>query len=150
MGLYDLLHIEPEGGITKVSQALDPKEPELALAYAQNFWDSGNQIVVLVFAVAFGFFLAIAQSLDLRALAATHKTKLVWLAVFGNAALAFLLFRLYVHEHRIVSTLTGNRTLIDGIDSAFEMRLILLLVNLGIYLWIMLFVVKSNAINSSK
>jgi hypothetical protein len=147
MSLYELFHVLPLGGVAKFPQAAEGKEAELGLNYVHDFWESGNHVVGLTFAASFGFYLIIAQNPQLRTLAFNRRSELAFLAVFGNAALAFLLFRLVVHEYRLVSALTANATALDAVWSAFEMRMTLLVVNLAIYLWIVLLVVKSSSLD---
>lgn len=123
---------------------LVPLDLKTAQSYAQKFWDAGNQVVLLVYAAAFGMYVALGQSIELRNRAVYHESKLVGLALLGNAALIFLLWRMSCHEYRLTRTYTKHPLLIDALWSAFHMRIVLVIVNLAIYLFVLTVVLKST------
>jgi hypothetical protein len=110
---------------------------DFALAYSQRFGDAANQIVTLMFGLAFAVYLALAGSADVRALLRLYSW-LPWLltgiSAFGNGALIFVLYRLCFHEKRIVCSINSNENLIDSIQSAFEIRVGMLIFNTTLYL----------------
>ena len=120
--------------------ATNDGESGLATAYAQKFWDAGNQVVTLIFALAFGVYLSLAGSIDIRCLAAERLWHLVSLAIIGNALLGFVLYRLGFHELRVVKMITSDSEFLDSVKSAFHLRLGLLLFNTVLYLAIVGFI----------
>lgn len=128
--MKDLFQVEPAQGY----KSLSGKEPDLAMGYAHKFWDAGNQVVVLIYGAAFGVYLALRDGSVFLEGAKEHRNYIIVLAIISNAALMFLIFRLYVHEHRVSKAITNNEILLDGIKSAFHMRLALVLINLLIYI----------------
>lgn len=115
---------------------------ETAQPYSQKFWDAGNQIVLLAYGAAFGTYLILAQYDKLRNPAIDHKIALIALALLGNAALMYLLWRMACHEYRLTRTYTKNPVLIDAIWSALHMRLVLVAVNLLIYVFVLTVILK--------
>ena len=115
----------------------DFREKDLAFAYSQRFYDVGNQIITLKFGLAFAIYLALAGSPDIRALLRLHPW-LPWLltgiSILGNGALIFVLYRLCFHEKRIARSINSNANLIDSIQSAFEIRVGMLIFNTALYL----------------
>jgi hypothetical protein len=85
----------------------------VAQPYAQKFWDAGNQIVLLVYAAAFGFYIVVAQYPEARGKAVEHVLQLVGLALGGNVLLTILLVRLAIRPE---ASVPANRR-IDSISS---------------------------------
>ncbi|WP_413710652.1 hypothetical protein [Rhizobium sp. Rhizsp82] len=111
--------------------------------YAHKFWESANQVVALIYAAAFGVYLALSQGEKALAAAREHVTGLCFLAIAGNAGLVVLLVRMAVHEYRFTRKYSNDPVLIDGVWSAMHMRIALVLINLGIYLYVILWVIAS-------
>ena len=104
-------------------------ETELAAAYAQKFWDAGNFIITLIFVLAFAVYAALAASCDSRRIAAERWLVLLPVAVIGNVGLWIVLWRLVVHESRVLKLITDNSEFIDSIESAYDLRKAMLLFN---------------------
>lgn len=116
---------------------------EAAQSYAQRFWEAANQVVVLTFGAAFGFYIIVGQSIDLRNNAVDHRLLLTGLALCGNAALGFLVWRMACHEYRLTRCYSDHPGLIDAVWSAFDMRVGLLVANLIIYFIVLWGVLKT-------
>ncbi|MBX5164792.1 hypothetical protein [Rhizobium sp. NZLR4b] len=134
----DLFSVNPK----EVNYETHPLDRETALPYAQKFWEAGNQVVLLIYAAAFGFYIALSQREDLSSIAIQHRFELIAIAIFGNAALIYLLWRMACHEYRLTRTYTTNPLLADAIWSALHMRIGLVVVNLSLYLYVLLKVLE--------
>lgn len=117
-----------------------PVSKELAAAYAQKFWDAGNLIVGLMFSLAFGVYLVLVEHEGSRILIYEHICILTVLALIGNGSLGYLLYRLCLHEMRILSAVTDDANFIDSIQSGLEIRFGLLAFNTTMYLMVIWFV----------
>jgi hypothetical protein len=117
-----------------------PGAKELAIAYAQKFWDAGNSIVTIIFGLAFAVYFALAQYDGLRPIVHRHIVLLVALALVGNTLLGIVLWRLCLHEKRTIQLIVDDPTFLDSVQSAFEIRLGLLIFNTVMYLGILWFV----------
>ncbi len=124
----------------------NPLERDVAQPYAQKFWEAGNQIVLLMFGAAFGTYVILAQSPELRNKAIDHIWFLVLLALAGNATLGYLLWRMACHEYRLTRCYSEHPGLLDAIWSAFHMRIWLMVVNLSIYICVLIWVLKSTPV----
>jgi hypothetical protein len=115
---------------------LETKEREIDLAavYAQKFWDAGNSIVTLMFALALAVYATLASSAPVRCLAHRWWGPLIAVAVIGNVGLGFALWRLMIHEARLLGLVTDNATLLDAVVSAFHIRAVMLAINTTLYL----------------
>src|SRR5258707_6634455 len=103
--------------VTERSEILNHNsiEKDFALAYSQSFYDSGNQIISLMFGLAFAVYFALAGSADIRALLRLHwwlPWLLIVISILGNGALIFVLSGLCFHEKRIVCHIDSNTNLI--------------------------------------
>ncbi|NKK60700.1 hypothetical protein GFM44_33250 [Rhizobium leguminosarum bv. viciae] len=120
----------------------NPLDREIAQSYAQRFWDAGNQTVLLIYAAAFGVYVALGQYPELRNRTLDHEGALVVLALLGNAALIFLLWRMACHEYRLTRTYSEHPLLIDAIWSALHMRITLVCINAAINLFVLTSILK--------
>jgi hypothetical protein len=108
-------------------------DAEVALVYAQKYSDAGSQVITLIFALAFGIYVLLAQNKEARSLLVRFWKIVLGISVVGNAALAFALCRFVDNELKLLNVLTTNKGVIEPIKSAFELRLGFLAANFLIY-----------------
>ncbi|MGO8313845.1 hypothetical protein ACC827_26550 [Rhizobium ruizarguesonis] len=104
--------------------------------YSQKFFDAGNQVVALMYGLAFGFYLAVGEHESLEHAAASWRWVLLGMAFAGNIAVGYLIFRLACHERRLIRTYSQNPILHDAVWSAWHMRAGLLAVNFLMYAFV--------------
>ena len=122
----------------------EDKADDLTASYTQKFWDAGNLVVTLMFALAFGVYTVLAGSPPIRCLAAQNFGTMVWLALFGNFLLAIVLIRLNVHERRLSKILNKNAIFDDALRSALHIRMGMLVFNTALYLGVLTLVEKDT------
>ena len=106
-----------------------PKEQDFALAYAQKFWDAGNQVVFLTIALTFAVYFYELTNPFARILTKDYYPELLPLGIIGNGAVVVAVWRIYVHERRVTETITNSPILLDAVKSAFDIRIVLVVLN---------------------
>jgi hypothetical protein len=113
---------------------------ELAMAYAQKYWEAANSAITAMFGLVFAVFLALVVYPETRLMVHQHYFMLLGLAIFGNGGIYLFLCRASFHEIRILSSTTENTDFVDSIKSAFHLRVGLLIASAAIYLGVITFV----------
>lgn len=119
-------------------------EEDFALAYSQKFWDAGNLIVTMMFALAFAVYASFIQVCETRIYAHDHYCFLINLSIVSNVLLAWLIDRLYRHEVEIVRSFDRGRLLFHALWAARNIRWGVLAFNTLLYLGVIIFIGTIN------
>ncbi|MER8859042.1 hypothetical protein NKI09_15470 [Mesorhizobium sp. M0757] len=118
----------------------------MALAYAKNYWDVGNQLVVLMFGLAFAVYYALIQYDEVRRLTSKYNFRLIRLAVVSNVGLLIVLWLMRAQEVALASLAgpgsAGGDTIVWAIEVGFYIRAALLVGNALLYVIVLIFVAK--------
>lgn len=138
------------------------------LAYSERFFHSGDQVTILMFGLAFGFYYIAAQSPATRQLVRLQFWPLVILSILGLWGTFMLVTRMWVQEWTLIAkqyqfqtfdiwqpfsvfffTKDECGTLCNVSKSALEMRVILLFVNFTIYLTALIKIRNEDPVSQS-
>ena len=113
---------------------------EFALAYAKNFWDIGNQIVILMFGLAFAVYYVLVQNNEVRRLVSKFNFRLVRLTLVSNVLLLAVLWYMNTQEIALAEMANQSPIMLHAIKVGLYIRAALLAGNTIIYIIVLRFV----------
>ncbi|TRC72032.1 hypothetical protein FJV83_31400 [Mesorhizobium sp. WSM4307] len=113
---------------------------DMALAYAKNYWDAGNQVVILMFGLAFAVYYTLTQYKEVLRLVSKYNFRLIRLTLISNLLLLALLWILNTQETAVAQIVTPEDALLRAIAAGFYIRASLLIGNTVLYIIVLRFV----------
>ncbi|WP_095204189.1 hypothetical protein [Mesorhizobium carmichaelinearum] len=116
----------------------------MALTYAKNYWDVGNQLVVLMFGLAFAVYYALVQYDEVRRLVSKYNFRLLRLTIISNVFLLIVLWFMNMQESALASLVrpgfAGGENIVRAVEIGFWIRSALLVGNTVLYIIVLKFV----------
>lgn len=131
---------------------IDAVVNKIQLSYAVRYADVGDNVVLLMWGLAFAIYLILARFSDVRRLLSQYLIWLLTLSTIGNAAVCVLILRFYENELLLINSLLpiNNDVLIEAVKSGFELRIALIGANFLLYLVVLMLVARFHAVAISK